>query len=127
MAAIIDNPKGSTTRTDELGTYTHYHRLCNLCGVELTSRNRPADGSLRCKECMATKAREVWAARGDVPQVPSKPRRRLAEGHHVSDPDKQKVHGLLTAFLCAPTIKAYKDALLDALVDHELKERFRTL
>ena len=120
--AMPEHPKGSTVRTDELGSYIAFHRLCNACAIELTSRNRPTDGSLRCRECTATKAREVWAMTHDATAVWATRLKKPPGG-----PERQAIHHLLTAFLNHPTIKDHKDKLLAALVTHELKERFRTL
>jgi intracellular sulfur oxidation DsrE/DsrF family protein len=45
-ATHVARPRGSTVRTDEEGSYVAYHRVCNNCNVELTSRNRLSDRRL---------------------------------------------------------------------------------
>jgi len=154
--ALAEHPRGSTTRTDKDGTYIAYHRVCNNCQVELTSRNRAATGSLKCKVCQGSDAYEVRKAKSlvDANYVPRpyQPQQRTEQGnvmraaavrtleqstdralmkqlgtHHKVNPERQLVHSLLTKFLMAPTIKSLKDDLLAGLVDYEIKERFRFL
>jgi hypothetical protein len=57
-------PRGSTVRTDEEGSYVAYHRVCNNCNVELTSRNRPSDRSLKCKPCARANRQAIYASPG---------------------------------------------------------------
>jgi hypothetical protein len=107
-------PRGSTVRTDEVGEYIAFHRYCKYCGTELTSRNRPQD-TLQCRDCFNGRVRDATAAKRSEPKPPT--------GGH----ERQAIHHLLTAFLAQPKTKEYKDKLLAALVDYELKEWFRTL
>lgn len=149
--AMPEHPKGSTVRTDDDGSYVAYHRICNNCQVELTSRNRSTCGSLKCKTCVATSAREKLRAATGWPNQMGRPRKpnpdgtipdkpvskpsvvsvtrfeRHAESHHTVSPERQAVHSLLTKFLLFPTLPSTKAALLAGLVDFELKERFRFL
>ena len=141
MAYQPANPRGSTVRTDEQGSYIAFHKVCGNCQVELTSRNRAPCGSLKCVTCLATNQRGRWAAnhpasvprgpakpKGDLPSVVSAPRsERHSEAHHTVSPERQAIHSLLTKFLLYPTIAAAKENLLAGLVDYELKERFRFL
>jgi len=147
MAYHPANPRGTTTRTDDQGEYLAFHKICNNCQVELTSRNRAPCGSLRCMVCSATQSRErARDTYGYQPRVPkadrppvavssavpaierSRPITKLdrhSESHHTVSPERQKVHALLTKFLLYPMLKSMKDDLLAGLVDYEIKERFR--
>jgi hypothetical protein len=83
--ALAEHPRGSTIRTDEEGTYIAYHRVCNNCQVELTSRNRAATGSLKCKVCLSADGRITRRANGTeadnyVPR-PYQPRQRSEQGN----------------------------------------------
>ena len=152
MAYQPANPRGSTVRTDDDGSYIAYHKVCHNCQVELTSRNRSPCGSLKCKTCMATTAREKLRATTGWPNQMGRPRKlnpdgaiseilpvkqpsvvsaprseRHSEAHHTVSPERQAIHSLLTKFLLYPTIAAAKENLLAGLVDYELKERFRFL
>jgi len=128
--AMPKHPKGSTVRTDELGTYIHFHRRCKVCEAELTSRNRPTDGSLKCKECIQVTARQVYEADHPRP-VKETPTPEITsdlsavKATRLKKPpggaERQAIHHLLTAFLARPTIKDHKDALMNALLIHELQ------
>lgn len=111
-------PNGATVRTDADGEYIHFHRRCKDCEAELTSRNR-SQGALVCKPCVALRVKEKISSlsTAGMPRTKKPP----------INPEQKGIHSLLTAFLARPTIKELKDELLDALVTHELKERFRTL
>jgi hypothetical protein len=117
MSELNKQRLGSTERTDEQGTYTVYHRQCNYngCGIDLTSRNRHGE-YLMCKPCYLISDRAKPRAKS-----------RKLSGHHIPNPERQRVHNLLTAFLCHPTVKELKDSLLDALVTYEIKERMSRL
>ena len=56
MARLIEHPRGSTVRSDDEGSYIAFHKVCRNCQIELTNRNRPPCGSLKCKPCMASDA-----------------------------------------------------------------------
>jgi len=147
MANLAENPKGSTVRTDEQGSYVAYHRVCRNCTVELTSRNRGSGGALKCKTCQASDAKVIRREATGWPNQMGRPRTvnpttepaskpssppitkadRHSESHHTVSPERQKVHALLTKFLLYPTLKSMKDDLLAGLVDYEIKERFRFL
>jgi reverse gyrase len=150
MAKLAENPKGSTVRTDEQGSYVAYHKICNNCQVELTSRNRALCGSLKCMTCLSVNSRDRWRETNGWPNQVGRLRKlnpdgtaldrlpvkrpvvdsvskteKLMESHHTVSPESQRVHALLTRFLMHPTITGTKEALLGGLVDYELKERFR--
>jgi hypothetical protein len=147
MAYHPANPRGTTTRTDDQGEYLAFHKICNNCQVELTSRNRAQCGSLKCMTCAATSAREKLRAATGWPNQMGRPRTvnpatepaskpssppitkadRHSEAHHTVSPERQRIHALLTRFLLYPTLKSMKDDLLAGLVDYEIKERFRFL
>lgn len=152
MGQLAEHPKGSTVRSDEQGSYIAYHKVCHNCQVELTSRNRSPCGSLKCKTCMATTAREKLRAATGWPNQMGRPRKSTLEVasldkppvtespvvsvtrserdvglHHSVNPERQKMHSMLTKFLMHPTSRAAKEELLDGLVSFELKERFRFL
>ena len=119
-------PPGATLRSDSDGEYVHFHKLCKHCSVDLTSRNRVQSGAIVCRECFNRVARERAAIARTDPNY--KPRRSdKSTGVHIENPDRQKVHQLLTRFLCNPTSKAYKDVLLSELVTYEIRERMRCL
>jgi hypothetical protein len=77
MATHAARPRGSTVRTDEEGSYVAYHRVCKNCNVELTSRNRPSDGSLKCKSCARANRQAIYASpdRLATEANPDRPRR----------------------------------------------------
>ena len=123
--ALKQVPRGATVRTDEEGEYVAYHVRCNWndCGIELTSRNRTTTGARRCKPCGLEAARDAAArVRDGLAPIATERMQKPPGG-----PERQAIHKLLTSFLCQPKIKEHKDKLLAALVDHELKEWFRTL
>jgi hypothetical protein len=77
MATHATRPSGSTVRTDEEGSYVAYHRVCKNCNVELTSRNRPSDGSLKCKSCARANRQAIYASPDRLASEanPDRPRR----------------------------------------------------
>jgi hypothetical protein len=125
VMALKQVPRGATVRTDDEGEYVAYHVRCNWndCGIELTSRNRTTTGARRCKPCGLEAMRDAAARARDGLQPADNERLKKPPG----GPERQAIHHLLTAFLAHPTVKELKDRILAALVDHELKERFRTL
>lgn len=150
MAYHPANPRGTTTRTDEEGEYLAFHKICNNCQVELTSRNRAPCGSLKCMTCIGVNSRDRWRETNGWTEKPPKPPKPVptsvdtsvpalerqaaihlpSEGqsvHHAVSPERQAIHSLLTKFLMHSTHKEFKDNLLDALVTYEIKERFRFL
>ena len=124
--ALNKVPRGATVRTDADGEYVAYHRVCNWlnCGVELTSRNRAPTGALRCIPCGLEAMREGAKASYSKPSTNAS---RRMEDHHVENPEGQKVHKLLTGFLCNPTVTSLKDALLSELVTYEIRKRMSHL
>lgn len=88
----------NTERTDELGTYIAYHRLCNYqgCGIELTSRNRHQQ-YLMCKPCAKAKDRARSYLKARTPAQVA-----LAEARRV-DPMRKKAHHLLESYLNNPS------------------------
>jgi hypothetical protein len=117
---------GTTTHTDEQGSYIKYHKACHNCHVELTSRNRDPNRSLRCMPCQ--KEYRWTQSNPSQPLEARKSRpRKLTALHHAVSPERQRVHNLLTTFLCNPLYSYTKSNLLAALVDHELKARFSKL
>ena len=152
MARLIEHPRGSTVRSDDEGSYIAFHKVCRNCQIELTNRNRPPCGSLKCKTCMACDALVKRREATGWPNQMGRPRKlnpdgtaldrlpvkrpvvdsvskaeKLMESHHTVSPERQRVHALLTRFLLHPTITDTKEALLAGLVDYELKERFSFL
>jgi hypothetical protein len=77
MVTHTAHPSGSTVRTDEEGSYVAYHRVCKNCNVELTSRNRPSDGSLKCKPCARANRQAIYASPDRLASEanPDRPRR----------------------------------------------------
>jgi hypothetical protein len=131
MGQLAEHPKGSTVCIDQQGSYVAFHKLCNTCSIELTSRNRAPGGNLRCRGCTATRAKRGWTGTeggGDASQRLDKPMPvKPVPPNHSGNPSWQKIRSLLTEFLLYPKAKGTKDELLAALVDYEIKDRFRFL
>ena len=117
-----ERPSNNTQLTDEHGTYTVYHRLCNYqgCGVELTSRNR-FQSYLLCKPCAKAKDRARSFKKARTPQQIA-----LAEERRV-DPRRRKAHHLLEMFLNNPTNADIKQGLSSYLMDLEIAGFMRNL
>ncbi|NMM06340.1 hypothetical protein [Polaromonas sp.] len=116
---------GSTERSDDLGTYTAYHRTCTFrdCGAELTSRNR-SGSNLLCKPCAAAKARGIYTGQ------PRKPRTALEKAvlaNRRAEPDRTKAHSLLNDCLDRITSTHTKQALQSFLLTLELRALMRHL
>ena len=73
LMALAENPRGSTVRSDDQGSYVAYHRICKNCQIELTSRNRAADGSLKCKSCSTADWNSIYGGLGSAPRYQRKP------------------------------------------------------
>ena len=116
---------GSTERTDDQGTYTHYHRTCTFrdCNVELTSRNR-SGSNLLCKPCAAAKARGIYTGQ------PRKPRTALEKAvlaNQRAEPDRTKAHSMLNDVLDRPTSEDHKHALNSFLMMLAIRAHLRHL
>ena len=122
------SPKATTEiSADQYGQFvTFINRYCKVCSVQLTSRNRH-DHQNFCK----THGLEHDRARMETKRSSNSPDQRRAPMQvvlqHTTNPDRQKVHSLLTKFLTNPRSKITKDDLLSGLVDYELIIRFRDL
>lgn len=126
------------TASDVYGDYTIYvNRSCKTCSIQLTSRNRYGKFQNLCKTHGLEHDRARMAAkrggskpvdpRGNRPPDQRTGTTRVMETHHAANPERQKVHSLLTKFLINPKSKITKDELLSSLVDYELINRFRDL
>lgn len=135
------HPRGSKqateqTASDVYGDYIVYtNRHCKVCSTQLTSRNRH-DHQNFCKthglehdraRMEAKRAGKPVDPRGNRPPDQRTGTTRVMETHHAANPERQKVHSLLTKFLINPKSKITKDELLSSLVDYELINRFRDL
>lgn len=105
----------NTERTDSLGTYTAYHRLCQYrgCGTELTSRNRHQQ-YLLCKPCARAKDRDRFYLKGRTPAEAALARAKK------EDPMRQKAHHLLEQFLNHPRNADIKAGLVSYLTTIEI-------
>jgi hypothetical protein len=126
---LPEHPKGSTTHTDQQGSFVAYHKVCKKCQIELTSRNRQSGGALKCKECARVIAKDLRQEIGGEPRPRGRPRKTASgtEVHHGINPERQEVHSLLTQFLTYPLIETMKDDLLAGLVTFEIRALCRSL
>ena len=124
MAPPLGKPKyPQEIANDAHGSYVVYiGKACKVCQVQLTSRNRYGF-QMFCNTHGLQHDRLRMAVKRDS-HAPSK---KQPEAHHVPSPAKQRLHGLLTAFLDRPTVPITKADLLAGLVDYELVQRFRSL
>lgn len=98
--------------SDEHGSYFIYEdRTCNICSVQLTTRNRYGFQNL-CERHGRERDRLRMAERRGLYQTEAPPEKARPGTPQGESPDRLKVRSLLTDFLNFPTTQTAKDDLL---------------
>jgi len=128
MTAALATRLPAQVRHDAHGTYTVFTGLrCSGpgCGVALTSRNRAARNLLCIEHGRAKDRDRKRKGSATFPTIakPSDP--SPLNEYHVSNPQRQALHGALSEWMSRPTTPECITRLQSALTDYELRHRIQ--